>query len=466
MEGDNVIPVFFVLLSSMSYLAKLPGWFRNCLINGYGCYLKKQRFGQKFHEWLTFLKDSQSWTCEKRIEYQVVCLKSLLLDAERNVPFYGKHFAECEFRASQFSCLEDLERIEPVTKSMLLDSKVSCLHRNVRKMNTVRCLTSGTTGQKFEFHLPFELRYHLKFATIWRQYSWAGIKLFDRRVTMGGRVFAEKPPFHCFNHAENQLLLSIHHLSPDVLDSYFNKIECYRPVFMQGHPSGIAALAYHLQERGQFYQLKGVFTTGETLFPLDRLVIEEVFRCSVFEEYGSGECAFSAQQVPGSEGFHEVSELGLIEFLATASPEHSTIAATSLHNNVMPFIRYHVEDLVEVEKASRSGDSNLKLPVKIKSVLGRADEKLLSVDGSPVLPVSIRMCIKPLLPMGMLYQVRQEGFREVVVLFEGKVDHARFEKIKLRLQGILGVSMSIRQRRVERIQTGGGKLRNVINCCG
>lgn len=462
-EDDNARCVSSALYNSMSYLVKLPGWLRNSLINGYGCYLKKRRFGRKFHEWLAFLQDSQSWSDERRVEYQVDQLKHLLSDAENNVPFYGKHFAECEFRASQFSCLEDLERIEPVSKGMLLDSKVSCIHRNVRNMNTVRCLTSGTTGQKFEFHLPFELRYPLKFATIWRQYSWAGVQLFDRRVTLGGRLFAEKPPFYCFNRAENQLLLSIHHLSPDVLDSYFETIEHYQPAFMQGHPSGIAALAHHLKERGLYYQLKGVFSTGETLFPADRVVIEEVFKCSVFEEYGSGECAFAAQQAPDSDGFHEVSELGFIEFLATASPTHSTIAATSLHNNVMPFIRYHVEDLVEVAETSDSGNPNLRLPVKIKSVLGRIDEKLFSADGSPVLPVTIRMCIKPFLPLGALYQVRQEGALEVAILFEEAVENARFEQIKQRLQGILGTSMNIRPLLVERIQTGGGKLRNVIN---
>jgi phenylacetate-CoA ligase len=73
-------------------------------------------------------------------------------------------------------------------------------------------------------------------------------------------------------------------------------------------------------------------------------------------------------------------EYGFPEFLAAEDLERDErrLIATSLHNPVMPFIRYQTDDIVRVAEpeADRPG-----LYPKIRSIAGRKDECILTPEG-------------------------------------------------------------------------------------
>lgn len=441
----------------------LPAWVRYLGVNIYGWKLRNNRFGPAFRRYQTFLEASQYWDFEKLKQYQVERLSHLLEDAARNVPFYGKHFADCGFNPSQFSSLEDLKRIEPVSKAQLRAAGELCRHREFKKFKPLLCHSSGTTGEKFAYYVPKELRFDLKFATIWRQYSWAGIKFLDRRVTLGSRKFASKPPYWVRNTAENQLLLSIHHLNNETAGQYLEQIRRFRPVFMQGHPSGLEYLAGRLILEQKTIPLKAVFTTGEFLSDQQRKMIESAFDCRIFEEYGQGECVFAAQESPSHNGLHEVSELGLIEFESNGNGKLKQVIGTSLWNQAMPFIRYRIEDLAELAPEPWTGEAGLGLPVKIKRIIGRVDENLTDTCGQMVLPVTVRSSIRPFLKAGENYQVAQVGPKDYQLRFVGTPTHRDINKLKSELAKLFGKDSTIEFMKTHSIRTVGGKIRNVVN---
>lgn len=440
-----------------------PGWIRYFGINLYAWNLKRRRFDQKFRQYRAFLEESQYWETERLVVYQTEQLRNLLIEAAENVPFYGRHFASCGFRPSQFSSLSDLTRIEPVSKADLRKAGHQCLHRDYKRFAPQLCYSSGTTGEKFAYYVPKVIRYAFKYATIWRQYSWAGISFLDRRITMGSRNFASKPPFFVRNLSENQLLLSIHHLNEETVEKYLSEIRRFRPVFLQGHPSGIAYLSERLNLSDQTIPLKAIFTTGEVLSPEDKLKIQRAFECSVYEEYGQGECVFSAQESPANKGFHEASEFGLIEFDDLPQGGLRQVLGTSLWNYAMPFIRYRVEDLVEPTSEPWNGSGKLGLPIKLKRVVGRMDERLSNTRQNMVLPVTIRSAIKPIIKEGENYQVAQIGRKAYQLRLVGVSTKRDKNEFKQPLLKIFGDDASLEIVSVDFIRSATGKIRNVVN---
>lgn len=443
----------------------LPAWIRYIGVNLYGWKLKKNRFGPVFRQYRSFLEDSQHWSSKALEDYQVERLSRLLKDVGRNVPFYGKHFAACGFNPSQFSSLKDLEKIEPVDKAQLRAAGKQCLHNDFKKFKPLLCHSSGTTGEKFAYYVPKDLRYAFKYATIWRQYAWAGVKFLDRRVTLGSRKFAARPPYWVKNFAENQLVLSIHHLNRETLPHYLDQIRRFKPVFMQGHPSGLENLARHLVMHEQTIPLKAVFTTGEFLSHEHRQLIENAFACKVFEEYGQGECVFAAQESDSHSGFHEVSELGLIEFESTGNKKLKQIIGTSLWNRAMPFIRYRIEDLADPFPKPWKGNNDLGLPLKIKRIIGRMDERLTDTRGKTVLPVTVRTSLKKSLNNGENYQVAQIAPHHYQLRLVGSPSSRDIKRMASELATLFGEDARIDISVVASLRTAGGKMRNVVNEC-
>jgi len=439
----------------------LPHFARTALINIYGYYLAKERFGEEFQKHYNCLQETQWWSAKDLKEFQIRKLKEIINVAYHKVPYYRRLFSEYGLTPNHFNTIEDLKKLPTLNKNIIRENFTKMLNEELGKTKMIKQYSSGTTGQKLEFFLPKELAYGINFAQLYRFYSWANVKLGDRRVTIGGRIFTFKPPYWVFNKAENQLLLSIHHLSENTVDEYIEKVKTFRPVFIQGHPTGIYFLARRLTDLNKSIPVKAIFSTGETLFDYQRETIMEAFGCDVYESYGLGESVISAFECEKHNGFHEASEYGIIEFERDSSGLYRVIG-TSLWNYAMPFIRYEIEDFVEIR-----GDDKCTcgrgLPVKIKKVIGRVDDILTSDEGKTVFPVTIRMSIKPFLKPFETYQLQQIDKGEYVFLITGDLNGERKKVILSILKNILGKTSKIKIESVDKIISPSGKVRNVLN---
>ena len=440
---------------------------RDLAINAYGFYLKYKRFTKDTYAEIERLQEIEYASRDEIIQAQSDDFLRMVRHAYKNVPYYRYLFDEYGIQLSQIQGLDDLGIIPILTKDDIRRNFNDLLARNVHKRDYTIHYTSGTTGEKLRFAISNYHHWILKTAHLYRFYAWAGIRPGDRRVTIGGRVITKRPPYWVYNRWENQLLLSIHNLNRQTVDEFVEKIRIFKPVFIQGHPSGITYIAERMLETKQQAVVKAIMTTGETLTDDQRILIEEAFRCRVFDFYGQGEGLFFAFNCENGSGYHESSEFGIIELQPTDS-EHSlcSVIGTSLHNYAMPMLRYETGDLAEPANQSQCSCGR-NLPIKLKRIIGRIDDRIyLSAKSYDyILPVTIRMHIKPLLRIGQNYQLYQLDLNQFTfsLVSSEPISKAQYTTIIATLQKLLGPHAVINFQQCEKLYTTGGKIRNIIS---
>jgi phenylacetate-CoA ligase len=129
-----------------------------------------------------------------------------------------------------------------------------------------------------------------------------------------------------------------------------------------------------------------VFTSSETLQPLQRKEIEEAFQCRIFDWYGSSERVAAIGECEHGT-YHEFPHYGIVEYLP-AQEGMVEVVGTSLHNTVMPLFRYNVGDLVTLgdEQPCPCGRPFRR----IARIIGRTEDCVIMRDGRKVVPMEER----------------------------------------------------------------------------
>jgi len=442
-----------------------PHVVRTLLVNLYGRRVARERFRPPFAACFAWLEQTQWWTPDEIEAFQTARLRRIVAAARENVPYY--HALE-GMRAIPARCsATDLAALPLLTKDTLRRQATALVSDTTARRHPVRERSSGTTGQRLEFLLPRLVAHSLDYALRYRFYGWAGVNVGDRRVTLGGRVLSARPPYWVHNRAENQLLFGVAHLNEDSVDDYIERMRSFAPVFVAAHPGPAAFIAERLLQRHERLPVRTVFTTGETLDPSQREDIERAFRCEVFESYGSTESVVAAFECEEHRGFHEAVELGITELLPH-SPELRSVVGTSLWNDVMPFLRYSTDDLVEPAPSQRC-PCGRGLPLRFSRVVGRRDDILRTPDGRTVIPVAVRTLIKPQLLAHETYQVQQLDRRSYRVLLAGAggrepaLTAGRERSLETALREVLGDEARVSIVGVDRIEAASLKARTVVN---
>jgi phenylacetate-CoA ligase len=437
-----------------------PQPLRLAVVNAYGWWLARQRFRSPFAACCDWLEQTQWWSPDDIEAFQRARLARILADAREHVPYY-RDVGVADSRLAAQPLL---------TRETLREHRSALVSETAARRRRVRERSSGTTGQQLEFMLPRLLAHALNYALLYRFYGWAGVRLGDRRVTLGGRRLAANPPYWFYNRAENQLLLSVAHLSEHTVDDYVARIRAFKPVFIAAHPSAAAFVAARMRRRRLTLSMRAVFTTGETLDSAQREAIQRAFACEVFESYGLTESVVAAFECEEHQGLHEAVELGITELLPH-SPQLRSVVGTSLWNDVMPFIRYETGDLIEPADDARCACGR-GLPLRFRRVVGRDDDVLSAPDGRTIIPVAVRMVVKPHLLPFETYQVQQVDRRSYRVLLAGgegrppTLTAGREHSLQGALREVLGDDARLRIDGVEAIETAGLKARTVVNLTG
>jgi phenylacetate-CoA ligase len=436
---------------------------QHVLINSYGYWQAHQRFGGRFHEIFEELQQSQ-WLSQSEIEeLQNERLRSIIFHAYTSVPYYKRLFDQHGIKPQDIKDRSDLHNLPLLTKEDLRNNFHELISRNILKRDMVFHRTSGTTGKPVGFYLNKSLRWNINYATLYRFYDWAGFHVGNRRVTIAGRFFTNHPPYWMINRAENQLLLSAHHITIETIGVYLEKVAEFEPVAIQGHPSAINELATELLRRNQHIPVKAILTTGEQLYPDQRGLIEDRFQCQVFDGWGQGEAVAMVAECEQHNGYHVADEYGIVEIVPSdnCGSDFGLIIGTSLHNYAMPFIRYVTGDLGQISSKQCPCGRGLSV---LKNIAGRKDDILITPSGKRVLPLAFRTQLAKIWCTEQ-YQIIQESetiFR--ILLLDNPTIRQQESKIRSILSYYLGPAAEIKLEFVSHIpRTSGGKQRCVIN---
>ena len=326
----------------------------------------------------TLLKESQWWSKEQLEEYQLLQLKKLLNHAYENVPYYTKIFKKLKLKPEEIHSIDDFQKIPYLTKEIVRKNLGVLKATNYPEHKFQVFSTGGSTGQPLRFYIEKGdwASQLLAYGII--QMRWAGRSFFDKCVFITGSEIPFK--YQLFGRS---LILSSFYMNDKYLPLFIQKIRKLRPKHILGYPSAITNLAIYMKRNNleSFPSVASILSHAETLYDWQRDLLEEMFQCRVFNQYGQREQAAFGGTCEHSNFFHMFPEFCITELIGkNGQPvkkegEIGEIVGTGFHTYIFPFIRYRTGDLgVYTAKKCPCG-RNYPL---IKRIEGRSQEFIVS----------------------------------------------------------------------------------------
>lgn len=338
--------------------------------------------GQSVSKYLKFMQESWTWSREQIDDFQNSRLKELIEYAYKYVPFYHDVMVERGLTPKDIQTKDDLAKMPIINKDLIRREGIERftsteMHRN--KM--VKRASSGSTGQPFVYYAT-HLCYSVNLAANLRGWYNFGWRLGDRyvKISQNPRKSIIKK---IQDWATGNLYVATADLSDEHLHEIMKKIDDYKPVVIRSYPDPLYLMAkYRLQHQDEFkYCPKVVTTTGNVLHDNVRKTIEEAFGCEVFDAYAS-EGNSNVFECVSHTCYHVSEEYGITEIIDENGNQvkngEGRLITTDLWNYAHPFIRYDVQDRVEVDD---SVCECVNSHMKIKRILGRDNEMLVAPSG-------------------------------------------------------------------------------------
>jgi len=342
------------------------------------------------------LNESQWWSPEDMMDYQLMQLQTLVQYARRYSPHYSKHLPA----RVDLECLtpENWQEL-PILTRKELQSEGTTLFTNPSPPahgKTFPIRTSGSTGRVVEtkgtavnqlFWNAFTLRDH-----IWQQRDLSGKLAVIRFLNSDGAY----PPDGLRRKGWGSSTDDLVHTGPAVLLNILSDITAQAqwlqredPDYLLTHPSVMFELTRYCQKHNICLpSLCQVRTLAETIPHTLRNACRKVWDVGLVDMYTSQEVGYIALQCPEYEHYHVQSEGVLVEVLdqhgrPCAPGEIGKVIVTNLHNYAAPLIRYEIGDYAEVGHPCACGRG---LPV-LKRIMGRYRNLVTLPSGEQRWPV-------------------------------------------------------------------------------
>jgi phenylacetate-CoA ligase len=443
---------------------------QNFLLSRFGERLRRARFNAEYRALRARMEELERSSPEAQEAYQAVRLAEVIRVAAEEVPYYREMFRELGLEPSAIRGPRDLPRLPLLHKETVRSRLDQLVSRRADPRRLRLAHTSGSTGQPLSCYWDGGVDLATN-AVLWQHRSWAGFEFGRPYATILGRMIVppgqKRPPYWRFNRPWNQLFLSSFHLDETTAPSYLQALRQFRPEALEAYPSTAYALACLLRSRGETLPLRAVFTSAETLLPIQREVIEERFACRVFDYFGAAERVLFAGECPAGSGMHCFTGYGVCEVtdeegrpVPVGGTGHLTV--TGLHNCAMPLIRYRIGDVSGIRKEPCACGRTLPL---LQPVTTKAEDIVVTPEGRLISPSVLTHPFKPMKNI-LASQIVQEAPDRLVIRLVRRAAYTEADsEILLReFRRRLGPTIQLRIDFVETIPRGpGGKLRWVIS---
>jgi len=346
-----------------------------------------------------FVKKNEFESYETLKRYQEEKLQRLIQFSYNNVPYYHKLFEKLNLKPEDIQSIEDLQKLPILTKEIIRKHQRDFIPTNLKEQKYVNSSTGGSTGEPLQYRLSKEdeiLGLAIMYALSW---GYAGYKLGDKVGVIAGSSLMPSTKSKLTDNIKAFMMNYKKYSSFDLNDKYMDEIVTelnkFKPRYLRGYASSIYLFARHIKDKDlniDFYP-KGVFTTAEVLFEHQRELIENVFNCKVFDQYGLNDGGVSAYECKMHKGIHVDMTRSILEVVdengnQLEAGKGGEILATSLYNYAMPFIRYDTGDLgILSDEKCKCGR---ELPL-LKKIIGRTTDYLEfsngAIIGTPILTV-------------------------------------------------------------------------------
>jgi phenylacetate-CoA ligase len=446
-----------------------PVAVQNFLLSEYGRRIRRVRFGGEYDRLSALLGESERWSPGELRAYQDERLASLIAHAYATVPFYRERMDALRLKPSDVRSVPDLPKLPILSREDIVAGGERLTSTAVPGRRLWKAATSGTTGAVLSVSWDRGVVVMTN-ACLWRSRRWGGVEFGRPYATLFGRCVAPaaaRPPFWRVNRSWNQLMLSPIHLSDATAPLYLEAMSDFGVEALEAYPSSAYILARYAEDAGVRLPLKCVFTTSEPLLPLQRAVIEDRFRCRVFDFYSQAERVMFSSECETHDGHHVFEEYGVTELvdgsgLPVPAGSVGRVVATSLHNFGMPLVRYALRDVTSMGAGPCRCGRTLAIAAAVAT---KEEDVLVAPDGRLIPPSLVSPVFKDAHPVAksQIVQVRRDEIVvRIVRLGEFTPDDERHVEHGFKVR--LGQDVRVRFEYVKDIPcTARGKFRWIVS---
>ncbi|MCZ6649679.1 MAG: hypothetical protein O7D35_03355 [Acidobacteria bacterium] len=336
---------------------------------------------------LQHLEQEQWLPAPEMVRIQKSRLLAILSGAMASVPYYRQRLAK-RFGSGTPLDLPDAFASWPIlTRTELAAARDSLVSTAPLPAAAIWNHTGGSTGEPVSFLQEHHYRV-VNLAATARHDRWAGWDFGRPTALLWGadRDLAAAAGWRRRLETRwwrRQVEMDAFEMSAGAMAAFSRRLRRLRPRVLRGYASALDLFARHVMDQGRpFPALGGIISCAETLSSEMRRRLETVFRCKVFDRYGSREFGLIASQC--REGRYHVNSRGVyVEILngdVPAAPgQVGKVIITGLVARAMPLIRYDTGDVAEAA-ADEACACGRGLPL-VGRVHGRVGDFVLTPDG-------------------------------------------------------------------------------------
>jgi phenylacetate-CoA ligase len=330
------------------------------------------------------LRESAQWTSEQLHQYQLKKLFETVEFAATTVPYYQDLFKTLGLPAKLRS-LDQFLALPLLNKDIVRGAGDRMLSNAVPYWDRYTAKTGGTSFRPLTFWMSREA-YGIEWAFVHDLLSRYEVSPKERKIVIRGtRIMGvQEGQFYQYNPVYSEIQISPFHIKEDVMRELAPTLKVFAPSYIHGYPSAITAFARIAVQQGWegSLRLKAVLTIAESLYPWQRQVIGEAFRCPVFSFYGQSERVIFAGSVPGQEDYLVDPRYGFTELI------DGELVGTGFINKATPLLRYRTGDRATIQQTS-SEARGVKAFTKIVRLEGRWLQDVLIGKSGTHLPVMV-----------------------------------------------------------------------------
>ncbi|MFN5704752.1 MAG: hypothetical protein ACK45U_02745 [bacterium] len=371
-------------------------------------------------------------------------LKYILHNAINTVPFYKKSNIKINF--DDFS-VSELNKFPIINKEIIRNDPKAFLST---KSKGIVSQTSGSTGIPFEYYLPYKSA-AIELLTAnraWGMGEHYEYQYKDPIVMMRSYSPKQGEPITLYDSTHNYYYISAFHINDALLNQYIDYILNSKAKILRGYPSSIYIFTLLLKKHNiKINQIKSIITSSETLLPMYREEIEKYWGISVLDWYGQNENTVTVQQC-WAGNYHNNDDYGIIEI-----NEQNSIIATSLNNDVMPFIRYNTNDkAIPYEGKIEKCICGRNFSIPFKGIEGRSEDILIKMDGTWIPTANFSTAMKAYTELNQFQVIQAEDRSlQLNLVINPEISKDYIDKIKLEFIQRLG-ELKIEVNITEQIQ--------------
>ena len=381
-------------------------------------------------------------------------LRSQLIDAYENVPFYHKAFKSHGLVPQNFSSIKEIRDYPVLTRDDIQKNDTNFFSKKFKPDKVKQSHSSGSTGRPLWVSFDQDTWIRKKYLSKLRSRTECGLKLGER-VAIYDTDSAEALTRRNQQKLLNNPLLKMKYFS------IFSDIEQGITEMLQWAPQNIDSVPSHLFQLAHAMEpnevkpvaLKRIFTSSEYLEPNIRRYFKDRYAADVFDIYGCTEIKEIAWECERHNGYHINEDEVLVEIINDDKPvgfgEVGDIVITDLRNKAMPLIRYRIGDrgLFRPGPCSCGRTFDLMAPSA-----GRSSDFIVTPDGHKFSPYLFTTAIEKI--NGLLqYQLAQEDVHSITVkaIMSEQAGTQELLEIKTKIQAVLVEPMDIKVETCKKI---------------